>query len=195
MELFSRKKNKTESGLEFPPTVQIKQEATPHPPAIAQDDSSIHKISESQDISHNTSPPYNPNPMRHEPRQELGQDQLNYIVNQLKSNIVKDILEHPLFITSLVRELEMRDLLHNTILKKCLESLEAKYDITPTQIYRDKVIEAQSTLDTLNSGIEQQTQVYDSFKDALIELQHQSAQEYKNSITSITNNILDKFKL
>lgn len=128
-------------------------------------------------------------------RQSLSPEELNLIVQKLKTGVVEDIIHHSLFLTSLAHELEKREELHINIVKKCLESLEAKYDITPTQIYRDKITTAQSTLESLNTGIEKQSEVFNSFKEALTELQQHSSQEYQKNLTHITNTILDKFKL
>ena len=180
-------KKNPDPGLQFPPA---KQKSEIQNLAAERDESLYSPLppvgASSQNYPEEVQPPL---------RQNLSPEELNLIVQKLKTGVVEDIIHHPLFLTSLAHELEKRDELHLNVVKKCLESLEAKYDITPTQIYRDKITTAQSTLESLNTGIEKQSEVFNSFKDALAELQQQSSQEYQKNLNHITTSILEKFKL
>lgn len=190
MSFFSKTK-KNDQALEFPPAIkQAKQEQTPQPPVEYND---FHRAD-------NVPPIIEPTSSNHKFEQpqmqkNLSQDELNYIIQNLKPAVIDGIINHSLFMTSIAHELERRDVFHDNVVKKCLESLEAKYDITPTQIYRDNIEEARNTLDALNTGIKKQEDVYNSFKEALAKLQQASALDYQNQLNQVTTHILEKFKL
>lgn len=120
---------------------------------------------------------------------------INNIVQVIFNPLIEKLLAHPLFIMSIVTQLPKNQELVNQIVKLCLESLESKYDITPTQVYKDKIRDSENTLQELNQNIVKRSEEFANFREQIIDFQNSSVQAYVKTMEDATRQLLDKIKL
>lgn len=126
---------------------------------------------------------------------KVSDDDINTITQVIFNPIIERLLAHPVFIMSIVSQLHKNQDFINQIVKFCIESFESKYDITPTQIYKDKIQDSENMLNELNNNIAKRSEEFTSFKEQIIEFQNSSVEAYVKTMEDATKQLLEKIKL